>query len=75
MISVDTIAAFEKFTSTVKRSTQARSKDIRIDMTDAINLMAEIANVMTRLAVYENASKERLTKTSVQMDGGIFGDK
>jgi hypothetical protein len=72
MISTATTAAIEKFTSIVKRSAQAHSKDIRMEMADATVLMAEIANVMTRLAVYENSTNIKTDSSSVTMQGGSF---
>jgi uncharacterized tellurite resistance protein B-like protein len=76
MISSMTTEAIEKFTTMVRRSMQARSKDLRLDMTDATNLMVEIANLATRLAVYEYETVKRIATTTAEMDGGAFdGDK
>lgn len=75
MISTETAAVMERFASKVKRGAQARSKDIRLDMDEATALMAEIANVMARLAVYENATVTDKASLSVQMDGGSFKSK
>lgn len=72
MISNATISAIEKFTTMVKRSTLAHAKDIRLDMVDATNLMGEIANVMTRLAVAEHRTVQQHETTTVQMDAGNF---
>lgn len=72
MISTDTLAAIEKFTTIVKRAANARSKDIRIDIADATALVTEIANVMTRLALHENAVVKDNANITVSMDGGRF---
>jgi hypothetical protein len=72
MISTTTTEAIVKFTAMVKRSTQARSKDLRLDMIDATNLMTEIANIMACLIVYQNETVKQNETTSVQMDGGRF---
>ena len=75
MISNDTLVTIEKFTTIVKRSAQARSKDIRIEMTDATALVAELANVMARLAFYENSAVKDSSNITVSMDGGGFRSK
>lgn len=75
MISTDTIATFEKFTTQVKRASQARSKDLRLDMVDAVAIVAEIANVVTRLTVPENTAAKEVTTGPAKMDGGKFKDK
>jgi hypothetical protein len=68
-----TTETIEKFTAMVKRSVNAHAKDMRIDMNDATSLMAEIANVLARLAVLENKTVQRQETTTAQMDGGSFG--
>lgn len=70
MISNATTSAIEKFTTMVRRSTQARAKDLRIDMIDATNLMGEIANILARLAVAENKTVQQHETTTVNMDAG-----
>lgn len=72
MISTLTTEAIEKFTTMVKRSAQTRAKEMRLDMVDATNLMAEIANLTTRLAVHENQKLVYHETTTAQMDGGGF---
>lgn len=70
MISADTAAAFERFSSTVKRAVKARSKDVRLEIADANLLMTEIANVLAKLVVHENAVATANANVTVRMDGG-----
>jgi hypothetical protein len=72
MISSETAEIIERFTKKVKRAAQAHSKDIRLDIEDATGLMAEIANIMAQLVVYESAALTARSSANVQMDGGSF---
>lgn len=72
MISSATTSTIEKFTTMVRRSTQAHAKDMRIDMIDASNLMGEIANILARLVVAENKTVQQHETTTVFMDAGNF---
>jgi hypothetical protein len=72
MISPATTVIIDKIANIVKRSAQAHSKDIRLEMTDATMLIAEIANITARLAVLENAENAKVENLSVSMHGGKF---
>lgn len=69
-ISLETIATIEKFTNLVKRASQSKSKDIRMDITDAIALVAELANISTKLAVTNSQNEVNLN--GVHIDSGKF---
>ena len=71
-ITLETQAAIEKFNMTVKRAIQSRSKDVRLDLTDATILMGELSNVMSRLAVLENGSATQVVADGHHLDGGKF---
>lgn len=69
-LSLETIATIEKFTNLVKRASQSKSKDIRMDIIDAISLVTEIANITTKLSV--NNSQNEMNLTGVHIDSGKF---
>ena len=71
-ISIETQTAIEKFNAVIRRAIQARSKDVRLDISDASILMGELSNVMTRLAVLENGAASAGIADGHQMDGGKF---
>ena len=58
--------AIERYLLTVKRASQARSKDIRLDVTDAIALAAEISIILAKL------TKDVALPVSLSMDGGFL---
>ena len=58
--------AIERYLLTVKRASQARSKDIRMDVTDAIALAAEISIILAKL------TKDVAQPVSLSMDGGYL---
>lgn len=72
MPSIETVA-IQRFMDTVKRAAQARSRDIRIEITDATLLATEIAVIMSRLAMLENATAETVARAAPPaMDGGTL---
>ena len=71
-ITLETQAAIEKFNTAVKHAVQARSKDVRLSMDLAVILMGELSNVMSRLAVLENASATQTVADGHHLDGGKF---
>lgn len=60
--------AIQRFLILVKRAAQTRSRDVRIEISDAIILTAEIAAVLSRVAALQD-SMEAVPLT-VKMDGG-----
>ena len=71
-ISVETQAAVEKFNLMVKRASQARSKEVRLDIADATVLMGELSNILARLAVLENGTATSGMGDGHHLDGGKF---
>ena len=59
-------AAIEHYLLTVKRASQARSKDIRLAMADAVALASEISVILAKLA------KHDVAPVAVAMDGGYL---
>lgn len=70
MNNIDT-STIERFLLNVKRASQSRAKELRLDMPDAVSLSSEISMIMARLVKLESASggSERVT---IAADGGIF---
>lgn len=70
MSNIDT-TTIERFLLNVKRAAQARAKEMRLDLPDAVTLSSEISMVMARLLKAElpSGSSDRLT---VAADGGAF---
>lgn len=69
-------AAIERFFTLVKRASQARSKDFRMDMANAVVLATEISTLLLIVAS-ENKQKNASSGIggSVIMDGGGLRDK
>lgn len=71
-------AAIEHFFALVKRASQARSKDFRMDMADAVVLATEISTLLLIIA-RENDQQKNASSAgiggSVTMDGGGLRDK
>jgi hypothetical protein len=59
--------AIQRFTDLVKRASQARSRDIRLELGDATILIAEIAVLLSHVTVLQNAST---AGQAVKVDGG-----
>ena len=76
-VSIETLTTIEQFNKTVNRAIQARSKDVRISIDIAMALVAELSNVMARLAVLETSVATATASLyeevkSHKFDGGRF---
>ena len=58
--------AIERYLLTVKRASQSRSRDIRLELSDAVALAAEISIILAKL------TKEVPQPVTVAMDGGYL---
>jgi hypothetical protein len=67
MTKIET-GAITRFMDLVKRSSQARSRDVRLELPDATILIAEIAVLLGRVAVLQDAAAG--APQSVKVDGG-----
>ncbi len=64
--------ALETFCDLVKRASRARSRDVRIDIADAVVLSADLTLLIARLAVYETPAVADEHIVAVKVDGGAF---
>jgi hypothetical protein len=69
MQPIETIA-IERFLDLVKRASQSRSRDVRVEITDATILAAEIGLVLARMAALSDSALSAPQVTA--MDGGTL---
>ena len=63
--------AIRHFMDLVKRSSQARSRDVRLELFDATILVAEIAVLLSYVTVLQDAAAS--VQQNVKVDGGKLG--
>ena len=69
MQKIDT-SAIQRFLEATKRASQARARDIRLELNDAATVAAEIGLLLARLAVLENTQATAVVTSTGTMDGG-----